>query len=98
MDPSPQTSDDVRVVKAVPLANPNGSWREVGPRVTNPTAAGVFDWDVNICKAGDLNGPLDVALKIWDHEGNITSMLSPGTIIVDDACPFGAVLPLIISN
>jgi hypothetical protein len=98
MDVTAQTSDDVRVVKAVLIARINGSWREVGPRVTNPTAAGVFDWDVNICKAGDLNGPLDVALKIWDHEGNITSMLSPGTIIVDDACPFGAVLPLIISN
>lgn len=98
MDVTAQTSDDVRVVRAVMLAKVNGSWREVGPRVTNPTAAGVFDWDVNICKAGDLNGSLEVALKLWDHEGNIASLLSPRTINVDDACPFGANLPLIISN
>lgn len=97
MDVTAQTSDDVRVVKAVLIANVNGTWREVGPRVTNPTPAGVFDWDVNICKAGDLNGSLQVALKIWDHEGNITSMLSPRYIWVDDACPYGMLLPLILN-
>ena len=98
MDVTAQTRDDVRVVRAVLIANINGSWREVGPRVTNPTAAGLFDWDVNICKAGDLNGSIEVALKIWDHEGNITSMLSPRYIWVDDACPYGMSLPLIFSN
>ncbi len=98
MDVTAETSDDVRVVKAVLIVNINGSWREVGPQVTNPTAAGVFDWDVNICKAGDLNGSIEVALKIWDHEGNITSMLSPRYIWVDDACPYGMSLPLILSN
>jgi len=98
MDVTAQTSDDVRVVKAVMIAKINGSWREVGPRVTNPTAAGVFDWDVNICKAGDINGPLEVALKLWDHEGNVASLLSPRTIIVDDACPYGVYLPSIFSN
>lgn len=98
MDVTAQTSDDVRVVRAVLIAKINGNWREVAPRVTNPTSSGVFDWDVNICKAGDLNGPLEVALKIWDYEGNITSMLSPRTINVDDACPYGMSLPLITSN
>ncbi len=98
MDVTAQTSDDVRVVRAVLIARINGTWREIGPQVTNPTPAGVFDWDVNICKAGDINGPLEVALKIWDHEGNVTSLLSPRTINVDDACPFGMSLPLIISN
>lgn len=97
MDVTAQTSDDVRVVKAVLIAKVNGSWREIGPRVTSQTN-GVFDWDVNICKAGDINGPLEVALKLWDHEGNVASLLSPRTINVDDACPFGALLPLIISN
>ncbi len=98
MDVTAQTSDDVQVVRAVLIANIYGSWREVGPRVTNPTPAGVFDWDVNICKAGDLNGSVEVALKIWDHEGNITSMLSPRYIWVDDACPYGISLPMILSN
>ena len=96
MDVTAQTSDDVRVVRAVLIAKINGTWREVGPRVTNPTPAGVFDWDVNICKAGDINGPLEVALKIWDHEGNVTSLLSPRTINVDDACPYDQFLPIIL--
>jgi hypothetical protein len=42
---------------------------------------------VNLCQAGSLNGPLEVALKIWDHEGNVVSMLSRRTIQVDHACP-----------
>jgi hypothetical protein len=79
------------------IAKINGTWREVAPRVTSQTN-GVFDWDVNICKAGDINGPLEVALKLWDHEGNVTSLLSPRTINVDDACPYGAYLPSIFSN
>jgi hypothetical protein len=98
MDVTAQTSDDVRVVRAVLIAKINGSWREVAPRVTNPSANGVFDWDVNLCKAGDLNGALEVAQKIWDHEGNNTSNLSPRTINVDDACAFGVMLPLILSK
>jgi hypothetical protein len=97
MDVTATTSDDVRVVRAVLIAKINGTWREVAPRVTSQTN-GVFDWDVNICKAGDINGPLEVALKLWDHEGNVTSLLSPRTINVDDACPYGAYLPSIFSN
>lgn len=97
MDVTAQTSDDVKVVKVVMIAKINGSWREVGPRVTSQTN-GVFDWDVNICKAGDIDGPLEVALKLWDYEGNVTSLLSRRTIIVDDACPYGVYLPSIFSN
>lgn len=98
IDVTAQTSDDVRVVSAVLIGNVNGKWTEIGPRVFNPTPAGVFDWDVNLCKAGDLDGLLDVALKIWDHEGNVTQMISLRTIIVDDACAFGNYLPTIIRN
>ena len=46
-----------------------------------------FDWDVNLCQVGHLNGPLEVALKIWDHEGNVVNLLSRRTIQVDHACP-----------
>lgn len=87
MDVTASTQDDVRVKTAVLQGLVNGTWQEIGPRVSNPTAAGVFDWDVNLCQVGPLNGPLEVALKIWDHEGNVVSLLSRRTIQVDHACP-----------
>ena len=87
MDVTASTQDDVRVKMVVLQGLIGGSWREIGPRVSNPNAAGVFDWDVNLCQAGPLNGPLEVALKIWDHEGNEVSLLSRRTIQVDHACP-----------
>jgi len=87
MDVTAATQDDVRVKTAVLQALIGGTWLEIGPRVSNPTSAGVFDWDVNLCQAGPLNGPLEIALKIWDHEGNEVSLLSRRTIQVDHACP-----------
>ncbi len=87
MDVTASTQDDVRVKTAVLQGLINGSWQEIGPRVSNPNTSGVFDWDVNLCQVGPLNGPLEVALKIWDHEGNEVSLLSRRTIQVDHACP-----------
>ena len=87
MDVTAQTSDDVRVVRAVLQAKINGAWTEIGPQVTTPSSTGVFDWDVNLCQAGPLNGPLEVALKLWDHEGNVVGLLSKRTINIDHACP-----------
>ena len=87
MDVTASTQDDVRVKTAVLQGLIGGSWQEIGPRVSNPSAAGVFDWDVNLCQVGPLDGPLEIALKIWDHEGNEVSLLSRRTIQVDHACP-----------
>ncbi len=87
MDVTASTQDDVRVKTAVLQGLIGGSWREIAPRVSNPSSTGVFDWDVNLCQAGPLNGPLEVALKIWDHEGNVVGLLSRRTIQVDHACP-----------
>lgn len=87
MDVTAATQDDVRVKTAVLQALIGGSWQEIGPRVSNPSPAGDFDWDVNLCQAGAFNGPLEIALKIWDHEGNEVSLLSRRTIQVDHACP-----------
>lgn len=87
MDVTAQTSDDVRVVQAVLQAKIDGQWREIGPRVRNPNSAGLFDWDVDLCKVGPLHGALEIALKIWDHEGNVVEQLSKRTVQVDHACP-----------
>jgi hypothetical protein len=69
------------------VAKLNGGWVEIGPKVTQPTLPGAYDWDVDLCAAAPLNGPLEVALRVWDHEGNISPALSPRTIQVEHACP-----------
>lgn len=87
MDVTATAFDDV-AVKAVRLvAKLNGEWVEIGPKVTQPYTTDTYDWDVNLCDVGPLNGPLEVALNVWDHEGNKTTALSPRTIQVDHACP-----------
>lgn len=87
IDVTASVSDDVRVASARFVVRLNGQWVEVGPRVTSQASPGVFDWDVDLCAVGPLNGPLEVALTLWDHEGTKVSALSPRTIQVDHACP-----------
>jgi len=88
MDVTVTASDDVRVAAVRLLANTGGQWVEIGPKVTQPTGAGLYDWDVDLCAASPLNGQLEVALRAWDHEGNVASMLADRrTINVDHACP-----------
>ncbi|MFZ3070254.1 MAG: peptidoglycan DD-metalloendopeptidase family protein, partial [Anaerolineaceae bacterium] len=87
MDVTANASDDVRVTQVQLLAKIGGKWIAIGPKVTQPLSPGVFDWDVDLCAVGPLNGELEVALRVWDHEGNRSGVLSPRTILVDHACP-----------
>jgi len=87
IDVTANATDDVRVAAVRMIARINNQWVEIGPRVTGQVSPGVYDWDVNLCSVGPLNGPLDVALRVWDHEGNVASPLSQRTIQVDHACP-----------
>jgi hypothetical protein len=87
MDVTATTSDDVRVTAVRLVARLGGQWVEIGPRVTQQAQTNLYDWDVNLCDAGPLNGPIEVALRVWDHEGNVATALSPRTIQVDYACP-----------
>jgi hypothetical protein len=79
--------DDVQVTAVQLMAMINGQWVEIGPRVTQPVSGNKYDWDVNLCEAGPLNGPLEVAMRIYDNQGNLTAPLLPRTIQVDHACP-----------
>ncbi len=87
MDVTAWASDDVSIDAVRLLAKLNGAWVEIGPKVTQPAQPGKYDWDVDLCAAGPINGPLEVALRAWDHEGNVTGPLDPRTIQVDHACP-----------
>ena len=69
------------------VAKVSDQWVEIGPKITKAAQSDLYDWDVDLCKAGAFNGPLEVALRVWDHEGNVASALTPRTIQVDHACP-----------
>lgn len=86
IDVTAQVNDDVRPTAARLMVKLNGQWVEAGPKM-QVDSSGVADWDVDLCAAAPVNGPLEVALRAWDHEGNVSSALSPRTIQVDHACP-----------
>jgi hypothetical protein len=87
IDVSATASDDVHVTAVRLVAKLNDQWVEIGPKITQPAQPGVYDWDVDLCTTIRHNGPLEVALRIWDHEGNVAAALDPRTIQVDHACP-----------
>ena len=87
IDVTATASDDVRVMGVQLVAKLNGQWVEIGPKVTQQVSPGTYDWDVDLCEFAPVNGPLEVALRVWDHEGNVASALNPRTIQVDHACP-----------
>jgi len=87
MDATATVTDDVRIKAVRMVAKLNGVWTEIGPLVTQAASGTMYDWDVNLCDAGPLNGPLEVAVRAWDHEGNVSPALDPRTINVDHACP-----------
>jgi len=87
LDVTATASDDV-LVKAVQLvAKLSGVWVELGRKITKPEYGNTYEWDVNLCEAAPVNGPLEVALRVWDHEGNVSSALNPYLLMVDHACP-----------
>ncbi len=87
IDVTATASDDVRVTAVRMVAKLNNQWVEIGPKVAQQVSPGTYDWDVNLCESAPVNGPLEVALRVWDHEGNVASALNPRTIQVDHACP-----------
>lgn len=87
MDATVTATDDVHVEAVSLVAKLNNQWVEIGPRQYQPASGNTYDWDVDLCAVGPLNGPLEVALRIWDHEGNVSPALDPRTIQVDYACP-----------
>lgn len=87
IDVTATTSDDVGVTAVRLMAKLNNQWVEIGPRITQPAQSNLFDWDVNLCDVGPLNGALEVGLRVWDYEGNRVGPVSTRTIQVDHACP-----------
>lgn len=82
-------SDDLGVTKAQTIAKIDGAWVPVGAAQT--LTGGTYESyiiDMNLCDAGAPVGPLDVAVRVWDYEGNASpDPQSVRGVINNTACP-----------
>lgn len=84
---SATATDDVRVVAVRLLVKLDEEWVEAGPFVRQPFQGDTYLWDVDLCSLAPLNGQVEIALRVWDYEGNIGSPFGARTVQVDHACP-----------
>jgi hypothetical protein len=59
-------SDNLGVTRLQLIAYFEDAWHEVGASQT----ANPFSYNLNICSANIPIGPFDLALRVWDYEGN----------------------------
>ncbi len=76
--------DDLGISKVQIMARPKGGdWKDVGPALSGTT----FMTEISLCDASLPNGPIDLAVKIIDMEGNqITTVSNPKTIVNNAPC------------
>lgn len=76
-------SDNLGVTKAQLIAKLDNQWVAVGSAVTsNP-----FNASADLCTAGIGDGPVQVALRLWDLEGNQVDILNTQrTVVKNHAC------------
>lgn len=76
--------DDLGISKVQVMArSKGGEWITVGPELSGTT----FMTEISLCDANLPNGPIDLALKIIDFEGNpITTVNNPKTIVNNAPC------------
>lgn len=84
-------NDDQQVTKVAVLVNYDGTWREAGDPVA--PSSGRFSTEINLCEAGVPKGSFQMALRIWDLEGNRT-LNYPGqrTLTSSVACGVSATI------
>lgn len=76
--------DDLGIAKVQLIARPRGgNWIEIGPAMTTTT----YMAEISLCDARLPNGPIDLAVRIFDIEGNPTRNIAGlRTIINNAAC------------
>ncbi|MEN6410564.1 MAG: pre-peptidase C-terminal domain-containing protein [Anaerolineaceae bacterium] len=88
------TNDERGVTKIQVIANGGSGWTEVGAAQTIDPAqtASSFTTSVNLCAAGISSGPVSLALRIWDNDGNVSEGL-PGLrqVLNSAACPANSI-------
>ena len=86
MTVSGQAWDDLAVTKVVTIIRPAGSdrWTEIGPAMT----AAPYTTTVDVCSANLPNGPVDVSIRAYDYEGNMTfTPQGVRTVVNNSNCP-----------
>jgi hypothetical protein len=74
--------DDVSITKIELLANYDGEWVSIGERA----GATSFTTTVNLCETDIPAGPFKLAIRVWDYEGNPSSILSARTLFKGSNC------------
>lgn len=74
--------DDLGISKVQIIARPQGGdWVEVGPAMTGTT----YMTEISLCDAKLPNGPIDLAVRIFDIEGNQTRNIAGLRTIINNA-------------
>ena len=77
--------DDIAVTKLEILARyDDGDWVTIDEQTTTP-----FTAQVNLCETEVPDGPFDLALRVWDYEGNPSSIVSVREVIKGVECSAG---------
>lgn len=76
--------DDVAVTKLEILANYDGDWVTIGEQTSTP-----FTTAINLCDTDIPDGPFKLALRVWDYEGNPSSILSVREVVKGVECSAG---------
>ena len=75
--------DDIAVTKIEVLANyDGGQWVQMA----EITGENPFEIDVDLCNTQVPDGPFKMGLRVWDFEGNPSSILSVRDLIKDVTC------------
>ena len=75
--------DDIAVVKMEILARHGATdWFIIGtPQTANP-----FNSTVDLCSTTIPNGPFELALQVWDYEGNPSPIMTPRKLVKNVEC------------
>ncbi len=65
------------------VAKYTGQWHDIGPARSTPQ----FNQNWDLCADGVPDGPVSVALNLWDNEGNLASIGGLTHFIKNYACP-----------
>ncbi|MDY6874445.1 MAG: peptidoglycan DD-metalloendopeptidase family protein [Chloroflexota bacterium] len=78
--------DDIAVTKLEILANYDGeNWVTLSEQTSTP-----FTASINLCDTDIPDGFFKLALRVWDYEGNPSSIVSQREMIKDVTCDAGA--------